>query len=251
MSCLADNIPTDKHLFFDRNGGVSTGKYDSLNVSLRSLDDKENIFKNIELAAQHFSKHADNINLLIQGVTNKVVYVENPSLFEIEADGAVTDKPNIILALRTADCAPILFYDADNHVIGVAHAGWRGALYGIIENTLNLMISHGAQREKIVVAIGPCLQKKSFECQQDMVQRFLETNSSYQSFFTQQKETSWLFALEDFCIYLLKRNGIKNIWSSKIDTYTDENYFSYRRNCHQNLISAPKDFPSHLSTIML
>ncbi len=251
MSCTASNIPADKHLFFDRRGGFSTGKYHSLNFSLNSLDNRENIFKNIAIVANHFNQSEKNLNIMIQGVSNKAVYIEKPSQFQIEADGAVTDKANIILAIRTADCAPVLFYDGKHKVIGVSHAGWRGALYGIIENTLSLMLSYGAEKKTIAAAVGPCLQKTSFECQQDMIEKFLNINPNYQIFFTPQDERHWLFDAQAFCVHKLKTCGVDNIWTSNINTYTDDNYFSYRRNCHQKSVSQPKDFPSHLSTIML
>ena len=251
MTYTAPNLPSQKHMFFDRFGGVSKGKYDSLNASIRSQDTPQNILKNLDIAAKHFNKTRQDLNILIQGVSNHAVYIEKPSLYEIRADGAATNKPDIILSLRTADCAPILFYDASNQVIGAAHAGWRGALRGIIENTLELMISLGAQKEKIAAAIGPCLQKTSFECQEDMLKEFLELDASYIKFFTPKDQTHWLFDAENFCIHRLKNFGIKDISASEIDTYTNTDYFSYRRNCHQKSIDVPLDFPTHLSTITL
>lgn len=251
MSYFAPNIPLEKHCFFDRHGGVSKGIYDSLNMSIRSQDDRENVLQNLNITAQYYAKDLSNLNIIKQGVSNKAIYVATPEQYKTFADGAVTDQKNIILAIRTADCAPILFYDSKNQVIGVAHAGWRGALRGIIENTLDLMLSHGAQKQDIAAAIGPCLQKQSFACQNDMLQEFLTYDNEYKKFFTPSDETHWLFDAQNFCISRLKKYGIKNISASDINTYTDENYFSYRRNCHQNLISVPFDYPTHLSTIML
>jgi len=251
MSYSASNLPKEKHYFFDRHGGVSSGKYASLNASLRSLDTRENVFKNLEIVAAHYHQPLQNLNILIQGISSQAVYVEHPTQYKISADGMVTDKPNVILALRTADCAPILFYDDKNKIIGAAHAGWRGALRGIIENTLDLMISLGAEKQHIAAVIGPCLQKNSFACQSDMYREFLSADKNYQQFFTVQDDLHWLFDAEKFCVHRLNIYGIQNVQTSGINTYTDENYFSYRRNCHQNLVSAPLDFPSHLSTIML
>lgn len=250
MSYTAPNIPDNKHFFFDRHGGVSTGKYASLNASIKSQDNRENIFQNLSLAAQHYNQPMQNLAILIQGVSNKAVYIDQPSQYEITADGMVTDKPEIILALRTADCAPVLFWDQKNNVIGAAHAGWRGALRGIIENTLDIMLQHGADKNNICAAIGPCLQYSSFICQQDMLQEFINTETKYQQFFTPCPE-GFLFDAENFIIQRLKKYGISNISASGINTYTDENYFSYRRNCHRNLIPVPLDFPTHLSTITL
>ena len=251
MSYTADNLPQNKHYFFDRHGGVSRGKYASLNASLHSLDVCDNIFKNLEIAANHYRQPLQNLAILTQGVSNHAVYVAQPSQYQISADGMVTNKSDIILALRTADCAPILFYDHKNKIIGAAHAGWRGALHGIIENTLNLMLSLGAEKKHIAAAVGPCLQKISFFCQKDMYQEFLQTDSLYQKFFTIQDDIHWLFDAEKFCVHRLHEYGIESIEASGINTYTDENYFSYRRSCHQNLVTVPRDFPSHLSTIML
>lgn len=251
MNYSAPNIPQHKHRFFSRHGGVSGGKYESLNASLRSQDDTRNIYHNLEIAAETFGKTLTDLNILTQGVSNKAVYISQASRFDITADGAVTDKEGIILAIRTADCAPILFYDAEHQIIGAAHAGWRGALRGIIENTLDLMLSLGAEKNKIAAAVGPCLQQPSFECRQDMLEEFLATDSVYQKFFTTHGNEQWLFDAEKFCIHRLRKYGISNICASGIDTYTDNNYFSYRRYCHQRLISVARDFPTHLSTIIL
>lgn len=251
MNYYAPNLPYSKHRFFTRYGGISGGKYTALNASINSQDNAQNILNNLNLAAGYFNKELKDLNILTQGTSNQAIYISSPQQFTQKADGAATDKPNIILALRTADCAPILFYDDHNGVIGVAHAGWRGSLYGIIENTLDLMLSLGADKTKIAAAIGPCLQKKSFECQEDMRQKFVEINKNYQRFFRKKDTTHWLFDAEKFCIDRLKKYGITNICASGIDTYTDTDYFSYRRSCHKHQVSVPLDFPTHLSTIML
>ena len=251
MSYQATNLPQNMHYFFDRHGGVSQGKYTSLNASLRSQDSSENIFKNLEIVATHYKVSPTQLTILTQGVSNQAVYIDSPSQYQITADGMVTDKQHIILALRTADCAPILLYDVKHKIIGAAHAGWRGALRGIIDNTVSLMLSLNAETKHIAAAIGPCLQKETFVCQQDMYKEFITKDKNYNRFFTVQDNLHWLFDAENFCIYRLQQLGIENISASGINTYTDENYFSYRRNCHQNLVSIPRDFPSHLSTIML
>lgn len=251
MNYYAPNLPYSKHRFFTKRGGVSQGKYKALNASINSQDSNENIFNNLNLAAGYFGKTLKDLNILTQGISNQAIYISSPQQFMQKADGAVTDKSGIILALRTADCAPILFYDNHNEVIGVAHAGWRGALYGIIENTLDLMISRGAEKNKIAAAIGPCLQKKSFECQADMRQQFINIDPKYQRFFRKKDSKHWLFDAEKFCIHRLRKYGIQDICTSGIDTYNDSDYFSYRRSCHKHEVTVPLDFPSHLSTIML
>ena len=173
MSYGAPNLPADKHFFFDRHGGVSAGKYASLNGSIKSDDDRENVLKNFALAAAHYHLPFERLAIVRQGTTNHAVFISQPERWQQFADGMVTDIPGIILTLRTADCCPVLFYDARNRIIGAAHAGWRGALYGIIENTLQLMLEHGAEKANIAAALGPCLQQQSFECRSDMRNEFL------------------------------------------------------------------------------
>ena len=174
MSWFAENLDKNKHCFFGAEGGVSTGIYNSLNTNTMSQDSKENILKNQNLIAANFKLNYENMMLLKQGVSDVAVWVDKPSQFQIWADGAVTNNPNILLCLKTADCAPILLSDYENSVIGVAHAGWRGAYKGIVENVLKLMLKHGADLNNIKAAIGPCLQQKSFAVKDDMRQIFLE-----------------------------------------------------------------------------
>lgn len=159
MSWNAPNLPADKHRFFDRHGGVSNGRYESLNVNRKSADAPENIRQNINIAAGAFGMTAADAAFPCQGVTGHAEYTDAPSLHRIEADGLVTDRPGILLGITTADCAPVLFADFKNGVIGAAHAGWRGAVRGIMENTLALMLQHGAELKHIAAAVGPCLQK--------------------------------------------------------------------------------------------
>ena len=109
-------------------------------------------------------------------------------LFRSVADGVVTDKKNIVLCIGTADCIPLLFCDEKKQIIGAAHAGWRGAMKGIAENTLQLMLDLGSQKSDIKVAIGPCLQKQSFEAGLDMKKEFLNLNQNYEKYFTEGKD---------------------------------------------------------------
>ena len=252
MSYQAPNIPANKHCFFDRLGGISQGLYASRNTAFACQDNKQNIISNLTLSAQQFGLDYDNIALLHEGISNQAVFIDHPTIYQTDADGMVTNRPGILLSLYTADCCPVLFYDKTNQVIGAAHAGWRGALSGILENTLDLMLRYGAQKSTLAAALGPCLQTKSFECRKDMYLQFISINQTYASFFTPQSDNEhFQFDIEGFIISRLKNYGITNITASHIDTYGDLNYFSYRRNCHQNLIQTPKDFPAQLSTITL
>lgn len=252
MSYFAPNIPANKHCFFDRLGGISQGLYASRNTAFACQDNKQNIISNLTLSAQQFGLDYDNIALLHEGISNQAVFIDHPTIYQTDADGMVTNRPGILLSLYTADCCPVLFYDKTNQVIGAAHAGWRGALSGILENTLDLMLRYGAQKSTLAAALGPCLQTKSFECQKDMYLQFISLNQTYASFFTPQADNEhFQFDIEGFIISRLKNYGLTNITASNIDTYSNVDYFSYRRNCHQNLIHTPKDYPAQLSTITL
>jgi len=252
MTWRAPNLPPEKHLFFDCRDGVSTGIYSRLNVAFASRDSRKNILSNLEIAARRFDLKAHNLNLLHEMSGTTAVYIARPQIYQTPADGAVTDRPGIILALYTADCCPVLFRDARHNIIGAAHAGWRGALRGILENTLNLMLERGACKNSIAAALGPCLQQQSFECGADMYEEFIHADSAYKDFFIPGKDDShYQFNLEHFIIKRLQVYGLNNISASGIDTCTNPDYFSYRRNNRRNLISFPKDYPAHLSTITL
>ncbi len=253
MTYQAPNLPTDKHYFFGRKGGVSTERFESLNCNIRGSDSMENIRQNLQIIAQKFHSNIEQMCLVNQGVTNHAVYVETPSLYEITADGLVTDKKGLILGIKTADCCPVLLADYKNGVIGAAHAGWRGALRGVVENTIKIMLEKGAEKKNISAALGPCLQQPSFEAGEDMLEEFVSNNPQYKSFFISgHREKHYQFDLEGFVINRIRKCGITNISASETDTYTDEeNYFSFRRETHKGLIFKKGDFPNHLSTITL
>ncbi len=253
MTYQAPNIPSEKHCFFGRRGGVSTGRFDSLNCNIRGSDSMENIRQNLQIIAERFHSDISQMCLINQGVTNHAVYIETPSLYEITADGLVTDKKGLILSIKTADCCPVLLADYKNGIIGAAHAGWRGALRGIVENTLKIMLDKGAEKQNISAALGPCLQQPSFEAGEDMLEEFIRVNKNYQTYFSAgQRKNHYQFNLERFVVDRLREYGITDISASGIDTYANEQeYFSFRRETHKALTFKKGDFPNHLSTITL
>lgn len=248
----ATNLPADKHCFFGADGGNSTGFYATLNVNTKSDDERKNIEANLMTAANHLKLNKENLHLLNQGVSANVEYVEKASWDEMWADGVVTDKPNVALCIRTADCAPVLMADYKKGVIGAAHAGWRGAFAGVIENTVNLMLQKGAVVENIVAAVGPCIGQESYEVDETFYAQFVAYNSDFAKYFKPGNAEHYWFDLERFCVAKLKNCGIKNIECSRIDTYKEtQKYYSFRRFTHQNLVKKPKCFPTELSAIVL
>ena len=253
MTWIAPNLTRDKHCFCGSDGGVSTGIYKGLNVNTRSDDLSENVAENLNIAAARVGLKKENLLLLRQGVSATAVYVDQASQDMIEADGAVTDKPNIGLCIRTADCAPVLLEDRKHGVIGAAHAGWRGAFKGIIENVIALMLEKGARLEDIAAAVGPCIGQKSYEVDEDFYLQFIEKNKDFEKYFAAGKsEHFYQFNLEEFCVDVLKKCGILNVSASKQDTYAlDKDYYSFRRFTHQGIVKKPKCFATELSVIVL
>lgn len=252
MSFVAPNLKVP-HCFFGAEGGVSGGKYASLNTNFNSQDDKDNIRRNFDRIAAHFSLSYGDMFTVKQGVSATAVFAEKPSQFEITADGMVTTSADVLLGIKTADCAPVLFADRKNGVIGAAHAGWRGAYKGIAENVLKLMLEHGAEKQYIAAAIGPCMQKESFEVMADMRDIFLQLDGENSVFFRSAEDGAhFYFDLSGYLENRLHRLGIDNVVNSHIDTYPPENgYFSYRRQTHLHTVSMPRDYPTQYSCICL
>ena len=149
--------------------------------------------------------------------------------------------------------SPVLFADYAHGVIGAAHGGWRGAFKGVIENTLNLMLQHGAQVDSIAAAIGPCIQQPSFEMGAEVRTQFMIQSADNAAYFIPSPRAEhYLFDLSGYIRDKLLHLGVNNVINSGIDTYTDAtNWYSYRRDTHQGLITHPHDFPVELSTIIL
>lgn len=250
MIYQASNLDKNKHFFFGANGGISEGIYSSLNTNNLSLDNPEHVKRNIEIIAEKHGLQYKNIMLLEQGFSNIAHYVKNSSFRKIVGDGIVTDKTDIIISIRTADCAPVLFADYENGIIGGTHAGWRSALKGVLENTLDLMIAKGAKIKNIKAAIGPCLQKHSFDAGDDMLAQFVNINENYAEYFHPNGD-KYLFDFERFVYDKLAKYGLENISKSEIDTYTNRNFYSFRRSGHLGQIKQAGDFPTQLSTIFL
>lgn len=252
MTWFAPNIPQNKHCFFGSEGGFSQGFYSGLNVNTKSDDSIIHIHSNLQYIAQYFGLNKESLNLLNQGVSANVTYISEASWDTVWADGIVTDKPQIALCIRTADCAPILLADYEHGVIGAAHAGWRGAISGVIQNTIKLMLQKGAILSNISAAVGPCIGQTSYEVDNNFYQQFISADPQNKKFFISGAPQHYFFNLEAYCVDILKTCHIKDISYSQQDTYTlSDKYYSFRRFTHQGLINKPKCFPTELSAIVL
>lgn len=223
------------HGFFGRQGGVSTGDLASLNCGLGSGDDPDLIAENRRRAADAILPGA-KLTGLYQVHGNRCVIVDETSdlAARSEADALATRTPRLLLGILTADCVPVLFADAQAGVVGAAHAGWKGALAGVTDATLDAMESLGARRGDIAVAIGPCIGRRSYEVDDGFVDRFLADDPANEHFFAAGKPGHAMFDIAAYVAARLAAAGVTRIAIGGQDTYAEEaDYFSYRRACHR------------------
>jgi polyphenol oxidase len=230
-SKLLGNIP---HGFLGRRGGVSTGIYAGLNVGLGSDDKRDAVIENRQRAVNAVLSSASLAGVYqfhspdVVTVTDGVLQGDPP-----KGDAMVTDQPGILLGIVTADCVPVLFVDHQAHVIGAAHAGWKGAINGITDNTIIAMEALGADRSRIACAIGPCIMQRSYEVDESFFRRFAEDDAANERFFANGRASHYQFDIEGYVAARLAAAGICTVQCLGEDTYSQpERFFSYRRNCH-------------------
>jgi purine-nucleoside/S-methyl-5'-thioadenosine phosphorylase / adenosine deaminase len=230
-ACL-DSIP---HGFLGRRGGVSTGELAGLNVGYGSNDDRAAIDENRRLAIAAVLPRAE-LATVHQVHSADVVYVEQvwPQDDRPRADAMVTDRPDLLLGILTADCAPVLLADAEAGIIGAAHAGWRGALAGVTDSAIAAMERLGARRGRIRAAIGPCIGQPSYEVDEGFRMRFLEQDPGNVRFFADEQWGKPHFGLESYVAHRLQSAGIAVVEALHLDTYADpDRFYSYRRATHR------------------
>jgi len=231
-AALLDDAPGVRHAFFSRAGGVSRGPYGSLNCGLGSKDDPAAVEENRSRAMAALGRGGGDLVTLSQIHSVRAVPVTAPfaPATRPEGDALVTATPGLVLGILTADCAPILFVDSGAGVIGACHAGWRGALTGVIEATLAAMETLGADRRSILAASGPCIAQPSYEVGPEFRRRFLEDDPDNAAFFVAGDGDRLHFDLKGYVDRRLARAGIAEHRVEAADTYADEaRFFSYRR----------------------
>lgn len=221
------------HGFFTRRGGVSSGPFASLNCSLSSPDDPDAVRRNRARVADALGLPPDALVGLRQVHGDTVVTVTTPWLAGQgqAADAMVTDRPGIGLGIITADCAPVLFMDRVAGVVGAAHAGWRGAVAGVLEATVKAMAALGASASGVVAAVGPCIGQASYEVGPDLRDAVLARSSTDARFLVPgQRPDRWQFDLAGYCAARLREAGVGQVVVTGIDTLADEDrFFSHRR----------------------
>lgn len=225
------------HGFFMRKGGVSSGYYESLNIGFSTKDDPKKILENRARVAKQINLNPEQLIFLNQIHSGNVALINKKNYQDsFQADSLVTKEKNLALCVMTADCGPILFYDYENAIIGAAHAGWRGALANIIENTIKAMETLGGNRKSIYAVLGPTIGPDTYEVTESFRETFLTENHDYKLFFKKTiKEKHYLFDLWQFILYKMRQANIKGS-CLRICTYTHTNYFySFRQKTHLNL----------------
>lgn len=238
-----------RHGFFTRDGGVSEGIYQGLNVGIGSNDDPDKVRENRRRVSAWFGLPLERLATAHQIHSPDVVTVTTPyDGTRPQADAQVTASPGVILGVLTADCGPILFADPENRVIGAAHAGWKGALGGVLENTIDAMIALGARRTSIRATLGPSISKANYEVAPEFIDRFLAANPDFETFFTpSMKSGHAMFDLPGLTVKRLTEAGVKADHLDLCTYAAPETFFSYRRTTH----AGEPDYGRQISAIAI
>jgi polyphenol oxidase len=245
-SQLLDAVP---HGFLGRTGGVSQGVCAGLNVGLGSGDDREAIRENRALAVSAVAPGRRLVTVhQVHSPTAVAVHAPFPDDARPHADAMVTDCPGIVLGILTADCAPVLFADAETGIIGAAHAGWKGAVAGVVEETIAAMEKLGASRSRIRAAIGPAISRRSYEVDDGFFRNLTGKDPEFERFFGSGREGHHQFDLEGFVAAMLAASGLTKVEALGLDTYSHPaRFFSYRRSTHRG----EPDYGRQISLIAL
>ena len=236
------------HGFLGRRGGVSRGVCAGLNVGLGSDDDPDAVRENRRLAV---AAVAPGARLVTLHQVHSAIAIPAESWSDDarpHADALVTDRQGLALGILTADCTPVLFADEKGGVVGAAHAGWMGAIGGVVEATVEAMETLGADRANIIAAVGPTIARKSYEVDEAFFRRFVEADEGNERFFGAGKPGRHQFDLEGFVVSRLAAAGLTRIEALGLDTYSDpDRFYSYRRATHHG----EPDYGRQISLIAL
>ena len=238
------------HGFFNKNGGVSKGIYKSLNCGVGSKDKKNDVKNNLKIVRRKISKKSKEIFLVKQTHGNKFLFLSKNTKVKnrsIAADAIITEKKNFPIAVLTADCVPLLLFDKKREMVAVIHAGWKGALKGIISKVIKFMVKKGCNRKDIIVAIGPSITQKNYNVKLDFKNKFLKKHKKNKIFFKNINKLIY-FDLPNYIKSQLKFNKISKIDMINIDTYNKKNnLFSARR----SIKLKHDDYGRNISIIMI
>lgn len=240
-----------RHGFFTRVGGISMGLYEGLNCGLGSNDERDRVLENRRRVAAALGRPDAPVVTLYQthSPTARIVTgPEDPASLP-KADAVVTATPGVVVATLTADCCPVLFADPEARIVAAAHAGWRGAVGGILESTVATMEKAGARRDRIMAAFGPCIGPSAYEVGPEFEAELLSLSSENSRFFTRPSAHERpRFDLPGYVMARLDGLGLLSAESATSCTYENESrFFSYRRSCHRK----EPDYGRQISAILV
>jgi len=239
-----------RHCFFSRKNGFSKGHYLSLNCGLGSDDKRKNVLKNLDFVSKKIGCKDEVLITLNQIHSNRVVYFKNESSIKnkLPGDAIVTKVKNVAISILTADCAPILLYDHSKKIIGCIHTGWKGALNGVIRNTVKKFKELNSNIDNLIAVVGPCIGKESYEVKIDFYERFVSQNLEHEGFFKKISDEKYIFDLRGFINNEISNSNIKNIENIEKDTFSEEEFFySYRR----SRLNKEQDYGRCISVILM
>jgi YfiH family protein len=248
QSKLLSAVPGVRHAFFTRSGGISQGVYDSLNTAWSTRDDQTKVAQNRIAAQAWFDRPTAQLKTCSQVHSAQVVSADAPwDEPGPQADAVVTAGLDRICGVLTADCAPVLIADPATGLVGAAHAGWKGAIGGIVEATVGALVALGGEPDRMIAAVGPCIGPKSYEVGQEFRDRFVSTSSKFAEFFVPGPSSGhFQFDLPAFVLSRLHSVGVTHCEWTGQDTYSDSGrFFSNRRALHRE----EPDFGRLLSAI--
>lgn len=234
LECLTTDVLSPiKHGFFTRKGGASSGIFSSLNCGVGSSDQRDMVTINRARVATHLGADPDQLAAVHQTHSARAVSVTSPFDTPPEADAMVTATPGLVLGILTADCQPVLFADHTARVIGAAHAGWKGALDGVLEAAIEAMEDLGAKRARIRAVIGPSISQRAYEVGPEFLDRFVDLDPDTARFFANGTGDRYQFDLIGFGLHRLRDAGVEQAEWTGHCTYSDsDRFYSYRRSQH-------------------
>ncbi len=238
-----------EHGFFTRAGGISSGVYSGLNTGLGSGDNREMVLENRRRVADRMGVDPGNLMTPYQIHSSEVLIVDKPwqGTTRPQVDGLVTSKPGLAIGILSADCGPVLFCDPESRVIGAAHAGWKGAIGGVLDSVLQKMESLGAERNRTIAVLGPTISRKNYEVGPEFVQRLMDHDDCTKYLSPSRNTGHAMFDLPAFIVDKLDSLGARASWTGQC-TYDDEKrFFSYRRKTHRG----EPDYGRQVSVIAL
>lgn len=246
-SKLLNKFDEIEHGFFNSKGGFSKGIYESLNCGIGSKDLKKNVVRNLEKVAKQINTTKQNIILLNQVHSNKVINVRDIYKIRRIGDGLITNRKKLALGILTADCAPILIFDPKKKIIAALHAGWKGAFKDIIGKTINKLNQKGSKSKDLIAVVGPCISIKNYEVKKDFLNKFLQKSKKNIKFFKLYNKKIF-FSLNSYIKSQLINMKVKKIEIIHKDTFPKKNnFFSSRRSIKNKF----NDYGRNISIIMI